>query len=44
VFMICGSLAMQNGVLDVLSELSETILKKPLSEFEQQGQLKMDCY
>lgn len=41
---ICGSLAMQNNVLDVLENISKTTLQKPLSEFEQQEQLKMDCY
>lgn len=44
VFMICGSMAMQNAVLDVLGSISETILSKPLSEFEHNEQLKMDCY
>lgn len=44
VFMICGSIAMQREVLDVLEQISTTILKKALSEFEHQGQLKMDCY
>lgn len=44
VFMICGSMAMQNAVLKVLEELAAAILRKPLSEFEHNGQLKMDCY
>ena len=44
VFMICGSLAMQNAVLDVLAEIAQSILAKPLSEFEHQEQLLMDCY
>lgn len=44
VFMICGSMAMQSEVLEVLEELSHTILDKPLSTFEHKEQLKMDCY
>ncbi|MEM8928349.1 MAG: PepSY domain-containing protein [Bacteroidota bacterium] len=44
VFMICGSMAMQSAVLQVLEELSHTLLNKPLSAFEHQEQLKMDCY
>ncbi|WP_340066800.1 PepSY domain-containing protein [Ascidiimonas aurantiaca] len=42
--MLCGSLAMQNGVLDTLEEITQTELKKPLSDFENNGQLLMDCY
>jgi len=41
---ICGSLAMQNEVLNVLETISKTHLNKPLSEFEGTEQLKMDCY
>ncbi|MFT5737290.1 MAG: sulfite reductase (NADPH) flavoprotein alpha-component [Maribacter sp.] len=41
---ICGSLAMQNEVLNVLNTISKTHLNKPLSEFEGTEQLKMDCY
>ncbi|MEM7711996.1 MAG: PepSY domain-containing protein [Cyanobacteria bacterium P01_A01_bin.68] len=44
VFMICGSMAMQGAVLEVLEEVSYTLLDKPLSAFEHQEQLKMDCY
>ena len=44
VFMICGSLAMQNAVLEVLGNISQKHLGKPLSDFEHQEQLKMDCY
>lgn len=44
VFLICGSLTMQNEVLDVLEDISQKQLQQPLSEFEQRGQLKMDCY
>jgi len=41
---ICGSLAMQNEVLNVLETISKTHLNKSLSEFEGTEQLKMDCY
>ncbi|RNC89496.1 MAG: oxidoreductase [Allomuricauda sp.] len=44
VVMICGSIAMQREVLDVLEQISNVLLNKPLSEFEHQEQLKMDCY
>lgn len=44
VVMICGSIAMQNRVLEVLDELTQSNLKKPLSHFENNEQLKMDCY
>ena len=44
VIMICGSLAMQHGVLDVLEHL---LLEYPyfsLEALEENGQLMMDCY
>ncbi|MEM9362804.1 MAG: PepSY domain-containing protein [Bacteroidota bacterium] len=44
VIMICGSLAMQNQVLEVLEKSCRDYLDKPLSEFENSEQLKMDCY
>jgi len=44
VFMICGSVTMQHGVLEVLENLTETILERPMSDFEHNEQLKMDCY
>ena len=44
IFMICGSLSMQNSVLEVLEGSCKKHLQKPLSEFENQEQLKMDCY
>ncbi len=44
VFMICGSVAMQQELLTVLENISKTYLGVPLSEFEQKEQLKMDCY
>ncbi len=44
VFMICGSIAMQREVLEVLGEIVATVLQKQLSDFEHNEQLKMDCY
>jgi sulfite reductase (NADPH) flavoprotein alpha-component len=42
--MICGSIAMQNKVLETLNEISITKLNKPLSYFQNKGQILMDCY
>jgi len=44
VIMICGSIAMQNRVLEVLNAITESKLKQPLSVFENNEQIKMDCY
>ncbi|WP_296325175.1 PepSY domain-containing protein [Winogradskyella sp.] len=44
VIMICGSIAMQNGVLEVLDSITKSKLNKPLSVFENNEQIKMDCY
>ncbi len=44
VVMICGAIAMQNRVLDVLNNITTEQLNKPLSAFESNGQIKMDCY
>ncbi|NER12613.1 oxidoreductase [Leptobacterium flavescens] len=44
VIMICGSLTMQRSVLDLLENVAEEELQKPLSYFEDKGQLAMDCY
>ena len=42
--MICGSIAMQKGVLEVLNEMTKTYLKTPLEKFENNNQIKSDCY
>ncbi|WP_405294619.1 PepSY domain-containing protein [Algibacter sp. Ld11] len=42
--MICGSIAMQNGVLTVLDEMTSTALNQPLSAFQNNNQIKTDCY
>lgn len=44
VIMICGSVAMQNQVLNVLETITRSKLSMPLSEFENMEQIKMDCY
>ena len=44
VFMICGSMNMQNAVLQVLDEITNSKLNKPLSSFQDNGQLLKDCY
>lgn len=44
IIMICGSVAMQNGVLDVLNTITTTNLQQPLQVFENNEQLLMDCY
>lgn len=44
VFMICGSIAMQHAVLEVLEKMAKKELNKPLSAFEHNEQLRMDCY
>lgn len=44
VIMICGSLAMQKGVLGVLEKICATYNKKPLGYYQNRQQLKMDCY
>ena len=44
VVMICGSVAMQNQVLNVLDTITKSILEIPLNEFENNEQILMDCY
>ncbi|AFU68686.1 NADPH-dependent sulfite reductase flavoprotein cytochrome subunit CysJ-like protein [Psychroflexus torquis ATCC 700755] len=44
VVMICGSLAMQHDVLDVLESLLAEHSATSLDELQHNGQLKMDCY
>jgi sulfite reductase (NADPH) flavoprotein alpha-component len=42
--MICGSLAMQKGVMEELNTLTQNHLGKPLEEFTNRGQVLSDCY
>ena len=44
VFMLCGSMAMQDSVLQVLSRITTTKLGRALSSFQNNGQLLKDCY
>lgn len=44
IIMICGSLAMQHDVLDILEKLLAENSTIGLDELEHNGQLKMDCY
>jgi sulfite reductase (NADPH) flavoprotein alpha-component len=44
VIMICGSIAMQNKVLEVLEKFILHGFSQPLQHFINNGQLKMDCY
>lgn len=44
VIMICGSVAMQNGVLAVLDDITSVELNQPLSAFQDNNQIKTDCY
>jgi len=41
---LCGSITMQNGVLALLEECSQQYLQKPLSFYQNKGQILMDCY
>lgn len=43
-FMLCGSLAMQESVLATLDEITTDQLQQPISHFEKNGQLLIDCY
>lgn len=42
--MICGSITMQKGVVDTLNQIVLELNHKPLSCYQNRGQLKMDCY
>ena len=44
VIMICGSIAMQKEVTAVLDTLCRKYNSRPLSFYQNRGQLKMDCY
>ncbi|WP_197482056.1 PepSY domain-containing protein [Polaribacter atrinae] len=42
--MICGSIVMQKGVTKVLEEISKKHLQSSLHQFEENNQIKTDCY
>ena len=44
IIMICGSVAMMNGVLSVLEKITLQQLNSPLHTFKKAKQIKTDCY
>ncbi|WP_438711498.1 PepSY domain-containing protein [Aquimarina muelleri] len=42
--LICGSVAMQKEVIAIIDQICQKINHKPLSYYQNKGQLKMDCY
>ena len=44
VIMLCGGLAMQEGVEAVLDQSCRNILDQPLARFKERGLIKADCY
>ncbi|AUD03618.1 PepSY domain-containing protein [Spirosoma pollinicola] len=44
VLMICGSLAMQKDVIELLETICQSKLNKPVSVYQSHGQILMDCY
>ena len=44
IIMICGSVAMEKAVTEVLEAICREHLEKPLSYFQNKGQIKTDCY
>ena len=42
--MICGSVAMEKAVTEVLEAICREHLEKPLSYYQNKGQIKSDCY
>ncbi len=42
--MLCGSVAMQQGVTEVLQRICQQHNQKPLSYYQKKGRIKIDCY
>ena len=42
--MICGSIAMQEGIFKVLEKITSEINKKPLNFYQKNNQIRVDCY
>ncbi|MEM1124384.1 MAG: flavodoxin domain-containing protein, partial [Bacteroidota bacterium] len=42
--MICGAIAMQNDVLNILEATAMELYQKKLNVYQRKGQLLMDCY
>jgi len=44
IIMLCGSLSMQNNVVELLENICQTNLDKSVSYYQSHGQVLMDCY
>lgn len=44
VVMICGSIAMQKGVTDLLDDILRRLNGQPLSHYQTKNRIRMDCY
>lgn len=44
VILICGSVAMQKELIELLKQITETHCKNPYAYYQKQGQILMDCY
>ncbi|MEA5461701.1 PepSY domain-containing protein [Arcicella sp. LKC2W] len=44
VIMLCGSLAMQRDVMEILKHICEHELRQPLSHYQAHAQILSDCY
>ncbi|MCO5260487.1 MAG: PepSY domain-containing protein [Crocinitomicaceae bacterium] len=44
IIYICGSLAMEQSVLEILDQVARKYANKPLNHFQKKGLVKMDCY
>lgn len=44
VIMLCGSLSMQNNMLDLMEDICMTQLHNSVSYYQSHGQILMDCY
>lgn len=42
--MLCGSVAMQKEIIEVLQQITHSASLKPISHYQNHGQLLMDCY
>jgi sulfite reductase (NADPH) flavoprotein alpha-component len=44
IIMICGSLAMQKGVFEILNGITISRLNEPINTYQDKNQIKTDCY
>lgn len=42
--MICGAIAMQQAVFEILQQATIQYNKKPMSYYQKKGQIRVDCY